>query len=518
MRVEPLEELDCSVTDDRPRSEDRSGPRLAKRVVVFWGNHASDDHEDVVATPVPQRLLELRNQCEVARREQVEFVKSESYKNNVIYWVNKYKTIPVLELPIDHPRVNPRTYNASRYDYLLSNDIVNALKLTGVKQGCSFVNTLLAAFEIFISGVSGQDEIVVGLPAADQSASGNYNLVGHCVNLLPIKSFIDTELNFEEYLKERKSAILDAYDHQQFTFGSLLKTLKIKRDPSRVPLVPVVFNIDMEMDKGVTFHNLEYSIISNPKQFRNFELSLNLWGSEKAMQLEWSYNSDIFNRETIVNMMVGFENLLQSIVKDPTIANFIRRVVTLRPDERLALVLNGDVIDTLAEDIAGYVAVDEAESTLLRIMGYASFVPVWDALAEFVHADKRTLVFVIGNHDIEIAFPSVQRLIIERLSAGNDAAKARIEFSALGAGFACMVGNARVFCTHGNEVDPWNFNRYEDLSRVARRLNAGLTLSRDEWTPNAGTRMVKDVMNEVKKRYAWIDLLKPETSAAMKRC
>ena len=119
------------------------------------------------------------------------------------------------------------------------------------------------------------------------------------------------------------------------------------------------------------------------------------------------------------------------------LANFIRRVVTLRPDERLALVLNGDVIDTLAEDIAGYVAVDEAESTLLRIMGYASFVPVWDALAEFVHADKRTLVFVIGNHDIEIAFPSVQRLIIERLSAGNDAAKARIEFSALGAGFAC---------------------------------------------------------------------------------
>ena len=32
---------------------------------------------------------------------------------------------------------------------------------------------------------------------------------------------------------------------------------------------------------------------------------------------------------------------------------------------------------------------------------------------------------------------------------------------------------------------------------------------------NAGTRMVKEVMNEVKRRYAWIDLLKPETSAAV---
>ena len=33
--------------------------------------------------------------------------------------------------------------------------------------------------------------------------------------------------------------------------------------------------------------------------------------------------------------------------------------------------------------------------------------------------------------------------------------------------------------------------------------------------PNAGTKMVKDVMNEVKRRYAWIDLLKPETQAAV---
>src|SRR5690606_26976464 len=33
--------------------------------------------------------------------------------------------------------------------------------------------------------------------------------------------------------------------------------------------------------------------------------------------------------------------------------------------------------------------------------------------------------------------------------------------------------------------------------------------------PNAGTRMVKEVMNEVKEKYKWIDLLKPETQAAV---
>ncbi len=217
----------------------------------------------------------------------------------------------------------------------------------------------------------------------------------------------------------------------------------------------------------------------------------------------------------ISDIHMGGKPGFQILRETGRLANFIRWVAAQRPHDRVALVLNGDVIDTLAEDVSGYVAVDEAEATLERIMDDASFAPIWDALADLIHTDKRTLVIVIGNHDIEVAFPNVQRLIVERLGQGDSEARARIEFSAAGAGYGCMVGNARVFCTHGNEVDAWNFNRYEDLSRVARRINAGLTLNRDEWTPNAGTRMVKEVMNEVKKRYAWIDLLKPETSAAI---
>ncbi len=209
--------------------------------------------------------------------------------------------------------------------------------------------------------------------------------------------------------------------------------------------------------------------------------------------------------------MPGFQILRETI----RLTNFILWVAAQRPEERVALVLNGDVIDTLAEDISGYVAVDEAASIVNRIMEDKAFSPIWDALHDFVHTDNRTLIIIIGNHDIELAFPLVQRLIIERLSGGDSLTKSRLEFSTMGAGYSCLVGNSRLFCTHGNEVDAWNFNRYEDLSRVARRINSGRSLGRDEWTPNAGTRMVKDVMNSVKKKYAWIDLLKPENSAAI---
>ncbi len=197
------------------------------------------------------------------------------------------------------------------------------------------------------------------------------------------------------------------------------------------------------------------------------------------------------------------------------LANYIQRLTAQRPQGQLALVLNGDVFDTLAEDVAGYVAVDDARSTVERIVSDASFAPIWDALAAFVQQPGRTLAMVIGNHDVEMAFPPVQRLLLARLAGDDLAARARITISAAGAGFSCMVGGSRVYCIHGNEVDPWNYNRYEDLARVSRRLNAGQTLAQGDWQPNAGTRMVKEVMNTVKRTYAWIDLLKPETSAAV---
>ena len=217
----------------------------------------------------------------------------------------------------------------------------------------------------------------------------------------------------------------------------------------------------------------------------------------------------------VSDLHMGGSESFQIFRETKRLANYIRWVAGQRPGGRVALILNGDVIDTLAENITGYLAVDEAVTIVQRIMRDPSFGQIWDALADFVKVDGRTLIIVIGNHDIEIAFPTVQQAILNRLADQNLAARARIEFSTTGAGYSCIVGNAAIFCTHGNEVDPWNYVRYEDLSKVARRLNTGRSLTQEEWAPNAGTKMVKEVMNEVKRRYAWIDLLKPEIQAAV---
>lgn len=232
------------------------------------------------------------------------------------------------------------------------------------------------------------------------------------------------------------------------------------------------------------------------------------------MKLEHLPQHDVLH--VISDIHMGGEDGFQILRETGRLEQYVRRLAVEQPQADVALVLNGDVFDTLAERHGdGYVAVASAQAVLARIMQDAAFAPVWDALAQFAQTARRTLVFVIGNHDIEIALPAVQWLVVQRLTGGDVASRARVVFSTTGAGYACRVGDARVYCIHGNEVDAWNFNRYEDLARLGRRLNAAKEFDGAQWAANAGTQLVRDVMNEVKSSYPWIDLLKPETSAAI---
>ncbi len=252
--------------------------------------------------------------------DQRAFSETSEYKNIVHYWVDQYKgNVPVLNLPTDFPRPPVRTYKSQRDDYALNRELVSAVKAMGTKAGCSFVTTLLSAFEVYLHRLTGQNDIVLGLPAAGQSATGNLSLVGHCVNLLPLRTTFESEISFVDYLKARKKQIFNDYDHQQFTFGSLLKKLNIVRDPSRVPLVPVVFNIDMGLDDGVAFEGLKHQLGYTPREYENFEIFLNASGSEQLLVLEWSYNTQLFKPSTINRMMDEFVSLLEATVKNPLI-------------------------------------------------------------------------------------------------------------------------------------------------------------------------------------------------------
>lgn len=246
---------------------------------------------------------------------------SRAMQDHVDYWLSRFggSTLPVLELPVDHPRAAVRSFTSQRIDHLLDRELVDALRKVGAASGTSLFATMFGAFATLLHRLTEQDDLVIGIAAAGQMAADMPTLVGHCVNLLPMRVAVDGQLPFHALVRQSGTALLDAFEHQSLTYGTLLKKLPVPRDPSRLPLVNVLFNVDRDAAPGKgTFPGLEAHASTVARRFENFELFLNVTPVAGGMQVETQYNADLFDEQTVRRWLAMYECLMRSAVQDPS--------------------------------------------------------------------------------------------------------------------------------------------------------------------------------------------------------
>lgn len=235
------------------------------------------------------------------------------------YWLARFAdAIPVLDLPTDRPRPSHRSFTSAREDHVIPASTVAALRQAGARHGASLFATLLGGFAATLSRLAGQSQVVVGIPVAGQSTDGHDSLVGHCVNTLPLRFELDMAQPAGAAIDEAQATLLDAIEHQRYTFGTLLKKLPITRDPARLPLVSVLFNIDQALDhESVAFPGLTLEFSSNPRSFENFELFINAVEAHGELRLECQYNRDLFDVQTVRRWLAAYETLLSALARNP---------------------------------------------------------------------------------------------------------------------------------------------------------------------------------------------------------
>lgn len=236
--------------------------------------------------------------------------------SDIDFWYERFATVPpVLDLPLDHPRPPARTFNAARLDFDLGTDLVTRLPKVAGSLRTSLVNTVLAAYFALLYRLSGTEDLVVGLPVAGQGVFKQPNLVGHLVQLLPIRITLSGEDSFADLVARVKAAVLTATEHPDFTFGSLLERLKVDR--SRVPLVATIFNIDQQLGE-LDFGAAKASVRTVPRCGENFELFLNVLPSKERLTIEATYSTALFSEATLRSWLGAMEQVLRDIADDST--------------------------------------------------------------------------------------------------------------------------------------------------------------------------------------------------------
>lgn len=281
------------------------------------------------------------------------------------YWVEQLAGLPpFLELPTDTPRPAVKTYNGAYYHTKIEPLLSKRLKKVGAQHNCTLFTMLLASFETLLHRLTGQDDIVVGIPAAGQMSVGNRPLVGHCVNLLPLRSQINGDTTFSEHLTSVKRVLLDAYEHQIYPFIRLVKTLNLPRDPARSPLISVLFNLDRPVGSGgLEFWNLTINGVTEPADTAKVDLFLNLAETEDGIQVDCNYNTDLLSAKTVQRWMEYWRTLLEHVAENPRQRLAELDLLTEAARHQLLVAWNNTATDRSSETCLHYLFQAQAEQT-----------------------------------------------------------------------------------------------------------------------------------------------------------
>ena len=242
---------------------------------------------------------------------------NKKHRESISYWKSVFSaTPPVLELPTEVPRPAQRSFECDTLEVTLNADAVAAFKKMAAERRSTFFSGIFSAFAVLLHKISGQDDFVIGVPAAGQSLIQQTMLVGHCTNMLPIRVGLDPSESFASFLEYSRKVVLESMQHQYCSYSELLPEVRLARDTSRPPLVPIMLNVDRTLGT-LAFGNLETNVSAAPRRYDNFEWTANIVETEDSTTLALTYNDLLYSRESMRHRAREFERLLVRVSSDP---------------------------------------------------------------------------------------------------------------------------------------------------------------------------------------------------------
>jgi amino acid adenylation domain-containing protein len=234
------------------------------------------------------------------------------------------------QLPSDRPRPSIQSFRGATYLFGSSKKLMDALKAICQQEAATMYMLLVAALQLLISRWSGERDITIAAPVANRIIPETQGVIGLFVNLLPIRSIVNEELNFLEFLRQVKETALDAFDHSEIPFEKIIEIVQPKRDLSRHPLVQISFTLQKLSQTGAA-KNLTITPFETGVVSCKLDLEIFMEESNDGLRGYVEYATDLFDRSTVERFIAQFKQLLERVALAPDVR--LSTIPTLTDDE-----------------------------------------------------------------------------------------------------------------------------------------------------------------------------------------
>ncbi|MGW7256383.1 AMP-binding protein [Streptomyces sp. NPDC054834] len=228
----------------------------------------------------------------------------------VAYWRRQLGAPPpVLDLPAGRPRPPVQTHRGSLRQVAVPDGLAAELSEYCRSRGVTAYMALLAAFGLVLAHTADQDQVVLGTDSAGRDRAETEETVGFFVRTHALRLDLGGGPSFDEAVGRVRELLLASHPHQHLSFSRLVEAVRPVRDPSRTPVFQVMLRMPPSGSPDARRVLRQMSSAEIPADVSlapaaKFDLTLVARAEPERVQLEFEYNTDVFDAE-LVDAMGG---------------------------------------------------------------------------------------------------------------------------------------------------------------------------------------------------------------------
>ncbi|MHB8061924.1 MAG: amino acid adenylation domain-containing protein [Ruminiclostridium sp.] len=243
---------------------------------------------------------------------QKDFTGSEVFKKQEAYWMGKFAVqVPKLRLPVDYESDGNPCAGDRVYLDLPSAELLKLAQETGT----TLFMVLLSAYFILLQKYTGQEDIVVGVPVMGRRNNDLQVLLGMFVKSIPIRCCPEMSKEYHVFLEEVKESVFEAFENQDYTFGELPGRIGLNRE-EQAGLFSTMFILQNIEYPSMELEGLRIENCPVYNQGSKYPIELFVNQNEKDLMLELNYAAQLFNEDSMRDMLKDYEKIIRCILTD----------------------------------------------------------------------------------------------------------------------------------------------------------------------------------------------------------
>ncbi|UCH94151.1 MAG: amino acid adenylation domain-containing protein [Candidatus Aminicenantes bacterium] len=236
------------------------------------------------------------------------------------YWLDRFKgEIPGLTIFTDYPRPQVQSFAGDQVRFTFEKELYQEIVQLMRETGTTLYMVLLAFYTILLARYAGQEDIIVGTPAAGREQVDVENVIGLFMNPLAMRSYPQANKTFKEFLEEVKQTTIEAYENQGYPFGDLVEKVAVIDDLSRNPIYEAELLVqNMEMPEW-KIENLTVTPYEFVYPVTQMDIALEVEEADEKIFFNLTYSTALFKRTTMEKFVNSFRQIVSVVMDNPFI-------------------------------------------------------------------------------------------------------------------------------------------------------------------------------------------------------